>query len=126
MLNPKYSLDSNFLQALAIAEKNPGRYGNIRAATSAILFMATPHRGSKSAAILARFASLSNGSLAGLGISRLKGGIRSDLVEGLAWDSRVVKKIAKEFLPLTDGSIRFYSFIEDLITAPLKSRVSDL
>jgi hypothetical protein len=116
--------NSNFIQALAIAEGND-RYGDIRAATSAILFIATPHRGSESAALLANVASLANGSLAALGIPRLKGRIRSELVEPLGWDSGVLKKIAKDFKPLTTGSIKLYSFIEDLVTAPLEHRVSN-
>lgn len=38
-------------------------------------------------------------------------------------DDPVVTAIAQGFIPLTDGGIRFYSFIEDLVTVPLNKRV---
>jgi hypothetical protein len=109
---------------LSIANTNVKRFGSIRAATSDILFIATPHRGSKDAAFLAKLAGAFHGSLTTTGLSRFRGGIRADLIKDLIQDKKAVNKITKDFLPLTDGSIRFYSFIEDLTMKPLNSRVS--
>ena len=111
---------------MAIANSNLDRYGNIRALTSAILFIATPHRGSKDAALLANIAAVGQISLAGMGLSRVLGGIRIDLIKDLTQNESVVTKITEEFEPMTDGSIRLYSFIEDLATTPLNARVSPL
>ncbi|EPE26751.1 Ankyrin repeat-containing protein [Glarea lozoyensis ATCC 20868] len=112
-------------RALSIANTNVKRFGNIRAATSDILFIATPHRGSKEAAFLAKLAGVFHGSLTTTGLSRFRGGIRADLIKDLIQDEKAVKTITKEFIPMTDGSIRFYSFIEDLTMAPLNTRVVD-
>ena len=81
-------------------------------------------RGSDDAAVLKNIAALASASLATTGVTRLKGKIRADLIKALRKDDRVVTDIANDFAPRTDGQIRFYTFIEDLITPPLNKRVS--
>lgn len=49
--------------------------------------------------------------------------MRDDLIKSLRKDDEVVRGIANDFIPLTDGGIKFYSFVEDLVTVPLNKRV---
>ncbi|CAG8978660.1 hypothetical protein HYALB_00011756 [Hymenoscyphus albidus] len=111
------------LVALTKAHHTP-RYTPILAHTTAILFLATPHRGSLDAAFLANIATISNLSLSSTGVSRFKGRIRDDLIKGLRRDDEVVMGIARGFVPLT-GRMRFYSFVEEVGTVGLGRRVGD-
>ncbi|KAG9234012.1 ankyrin repeat-containing domain protein [Amylocarpus encephaloides] len=110
-------------KALTMANAPDCRQRNVRTSTSAIIFIATPHRGSEPAAILARAATIGNGGLVGTGISRFKGRTRDDLIRDLSLDSPVLIKINSDFGPMTDGSIKFYSFIEDLTATGLNTRI---
>jgi hypothetical protein len=86
--------------------------------------MATPHRGSDHAAILGAITKIMNLPFASTLINRFTGEIRDDLILGLKKDGPRIKKIATDFKDLTDGSIKFYSFIEMMKTKPLTRRVN--
>jgi hypothetical protein len=61
-------------------------------------------------------------NLALTGTSRFVGRMRSDLIENLKKDSKVLEDIATNFRKQTN-SFQIASFIEQDITPPLKSRV---
>ncbi|TVY80417.1 Protein SERAC1, partial [Lachnellula suecica] len=112
-------------KALTVARNDPARFGNIVESTSAIFFMATPHRGSDHAATLGAIAKIVNFPFAKSLINRLTGEIREDLILGLKKDGPGIRQIATDFSALTDGSIRFFSFIEMNKTKPLKRKIVD-
>ncbi|KAF4624556.1 hypothetical protein G7Y89_g13615 [Cudoniella acicularis] len=112
-------------EALAKAKLDSGRYGNLLASTSAIFFMATPHRGSETTPLPEVVATLINLPLKGSGIARFAGKARPDLIKPLQKDGDALTKYMKDFRPLTDGKIKFFSFIEDNITIGLTKRVVD-
>ena len=94
-------------------------YKNIQERTFAILFMATPHRGSGSA----DYASISTKILSGT-LPKPLGSIRSDLIKALRRDSKDLVNIGTEFKYFT-SVVRIYSFIEKTGTSYTGSRVSE-
>jgi ankyrin repeat domain-containing protein 50 len=109
------------IQALIIARLDAEDYGNIIDSVSAILFLATPHRGSGETQLPMVLASIANIALAGT--SRFIGSIRTDLIESLKRDSGDLKKISTDFRNQMEN-IRIASFIETRTTPPVKTRVS--
>lgn len=110
-------------KALTIASSDLARYGTIKESTTSIFFMATPHRGSSHAATLAKLAKVVNFPFANTLISRFTGQMRRDLISGLKNDNPKIKKIAIDFESLTDGSIKFFTFLEMMKTKPLRRKI---
>jgi hypothetical protein len=95
-------------------------YGNITDSVSAILFLATPHRGSGETQLPMVLARIANVALAGT--SRFIGRMRTDLIESLERDSGDLKGISTDFRNQM-GDMKIASFIETSITPPAKTRV---
>lgn len=88
--------------------------------TSAILFLATPHRGSGEAQLPIVLSNI--GNLALTGTSRFAGRFRTDLLKIVEKDSDELEEISINFRNQI-GDIEIASFIETLSTPPAKSRV---
>ncbi|KAH6672474.1 ankyrin repeat-containing domain protein [Halenospora varia] len=101
------------------------RYKNIKSSTSSIFFMAVPHRGNDHASIFSKIATVSNFALASTAASRAFGRTRSDLLKSLKKDDQSLTLLTGDFVPLTGEHIKFFSFIEDLTTRPLTTRIVD-
>ena len=95
-------------------------YNSILNSVTAILFLATPHRGSEETSIPFILSSILNIALTGT--SRLVGSMRSDLIKAIEKDSQILKDISTTFRNLT-RNIKVASFIEQKITPPSKKRV---
>ena len=83
----------------------------------AILFLATPHRGSDATQLPALL-----GSIVNLASSRFTLRVRTDLIEAIKKDSTTLKGISTDFRNQI-GQIKIASFVEQLIQFPAKSRV---
>lgn len=99
------------------------RYSEIRNSTQAILFLATPHRGSDHANMLATFRRILDLSLKGT--SRLTGRFRSDLVKGLERGGRELATIATDFRHHT-SALKIYSFLEQNTIIGLNTKVRNI
>jgi hypothetical protein len=108
------------IQALNISVIDSTRYSNLRVSIPAILFLATPHGGSDSAAMFASLGDIVNLSLTGT--SLFTGRVRSDLSKSLKKGSRELQSISRDFRHHTKD-IQIYSFIEQSLTKGLKTRV---
>jgi hypothetical protein len=109
------------IQALNISVVDSARYSNLRDSIPAILFLATPHGGSDSAAMFASLGDIVNLSLKGT--SLFTGGVRSDLLKSLKKGSKELQSISRDFRHHTKD-IHIYSFIEQSLMKGLKTRVS--
>jgi hypothetical protein len=98
-----------------------GHYKDIQKSCAGIIFLATPHRGSKEVGFPSLIANIAN--IATVGLSRFVGRARTDLVDALKRDANVLEQISIEFAdePL---NIKIASFIEQNITPPAKNRAS--
>jgi hypothetical protein len=105
-------------KALNITKVDDQRYAPILAATSAILFLATPHGGSATADFSSVLASIGNVALVG-GLPRF----RKDLIGSLKQNSKDLMDIARDFRNLTQG-IKIYSFFEKAKIVGLRDLVS--
>ena len=108
------------MQALNLALVDSEWHENIRTSTFAILFLATPHRGSDSAAILSLLAKIANVGLKGT--NRVTGHIRSGLIKTLEKDSAELKEIAGDFRSNL-REIKVASFIEQELTRVANKKV---
>lgn len=99
------------------------RYGEIRKAVPAIVFFATPHRGSSHADFFANVARVANVPLTGT--SRIYGTTRSGLIKSLGKQSKTLSEISMDFRHHTNGppGPKFYSFYETCSTRPLEEKV---
>jgi hypothetical protein len=111
-----------FLKALLIANEQNSRYEDILAATTAIVFLGTPHRGSKIADTARTVGDLANTFLRVTQVAAFTGAIRSDLVGALSLNSDKLQALAKSFHDQLDY-LRIVTFYEQMITPPLKSVV---
>ncbi|KAG4439950.1 hypothetical protein IFR05_004576 [Cadophora sp. M221] len=107
-------------KALTICVMEAKRYSNVLSSTDSILFLATPHRGSKPADMLATVAKLSNLPLP----TRLMGRTRHELVAALGRDSTSLFETSRQFRDLTDR-VKIYSFIEQRIIPPASELIVD-
>ncbi|KAH0536065.1 hypothetical protein FGG08_007031 [Glutinoglossum americanum] len=110
-------------EALTIAHLDAEDYDDITNSVSAILFLATPHRGSGGTRLPMVLATIANVLLTGT--SRFVGRTRTDLIETLKRDSGDLKGISTDFRNQM-GNMKIASFIETSITPPAKTRVSGL
>lgn len=113
---------SNIGQALVIARLDENDYGETRRAVVGILFLATPHRGSRATQYPDVLANVVNLALAGT--SGVTGRLRTELLAILSKDSEVLLKLATDFRNQI-SNIKVVSFIEQSTTPPFKIRVSD-
>ncbi|KAH6720716.1 ankyrin repeat-containing domain protein [Leptodontidium sp. MPI-SDFR-AT-0119] len=107
-------------KALTICVMESARYSNVLSSTDSILFLATPHRGSKPANLLAACAKISNIALP----TRLVGRTRHELVAALGKDSASLFETSRQFRDLTDR-VKIYSFIEQRIIPPASELIVD-
>jgi hypothetical protein len=105
-------------KALNITKVDDKRYAPILAATSTILFLATPHGGSATADFSSVLASIGNIALVG-GLPRF----RKDLIDSLKQNSKDLMDIARDFRNLTQH-IKIYSFFEKAKIVGLRDLVS--
>ncbi|SRR6266511_3045503 len=110
---------SNHL-AIIIAKIEDDLYSGILGATRAILFFGTPHRGSVTADLPQVMANVANLSLAGTGRR-----FRSDLLDDLKADSRILNDISNSFRTLSPR-FKIISFYETESTGPLRKLVRSL
>ena len=101
------------MQALVFACADPERFSCIGAATKSILFLATPHGGSKSANI---------GSLLSHVASLAFQNPSKRLLETLKYDSDILSRLSHEFR-LINSSFHIVSFYERRKTPGLNSLV---
>ena len=102
------------MQALVISHARPERYRNIEAPTRSILFLATPHGGSKSANI---------GSLLSHVASLAFQNPSKQLLETLKHDSNILSRLSQEFQKI-HSSFDIVNFYERRKTPGLNSLVS--
>ena len=101
---------------MILAHAKPGRYSGIEAATRSILFLATPHGGSRSAnigSLLSNFAALA--------FQRPS----KQLLEALKLDSHVLSQLSVEFRAI-HSSFTIVNFYERRKTPVLNSLVRTL
>jgi len=94
-------------------------YSNIRMHTSAILFLATPHRGADVAGMAAILANITNISLTSLAPN-----VRSDIIKSLKKEAPELRSLARDFRGQT-ANIRIASFFEEKRMLPFKERIVD-
>jgi hypothetical protein len=113
------------LKALLLASEAKNDNEDILAATKAIVFLGTPHRGSKIADTAKTVGDFANVLLRVTQAATFVGTIRSDLVNALSADSNKLEALARSFHNEFDhlGIVTFY---ERMITSPLKTVVSPL
>lgn len=109
------------MQAINLCVVDATRYSSILSCVDSILFLATPHEGSGSADLISGLAKIASIPV----ISRLTGQTRSDLIAALKRNSKPLFKISRAFKD-QPGKIKIFSFIEQKITPPLKTRVCSL
>jgi hypothetical protein len=109
------------VQAINIAVLHSNLYGDINNSCYGIVFLSTPHRGSKVTTFPNLLAGVAN--LATPGLSRLIGRSRSDLIKMLKKDADVLWNLSLDFSQRL-LKIKIASFVEDLITPPANVPVS--
>lgn len=111
-------------QAFNISVVDEETYGDIRKAVPAIVFFATPHRGSSYADFFSNVARAANVPLTGT--SRFSGKANSSLIKSLGNRSKTLSEISMDFRHHTSGppGPKFYSFYEKCTTPPLNQMVS--
>ncbi|KAH0562180.1 hypothetical protein GP486_003124 [Trichoglossum hirsutum] len=109
-------------KALITARLDAEDYGDITNSVSAILFLATPHRGSETTQLPKVLAEIAN--LALTGTSLFIGRNRTDLIGFLERDSEGLKRISTDFRNQM-GDMKIASFIETSITPPSRTRIVD-
>lgn len=109
------------IQAFNISHVDNERYGAIRRAVPAIVFLATPHRGSEYTEFFAKLARVVNVPLSGT--SRYTGKTRANLIKSLGKHSKTLSDISEDFRQHTEDR-KIYSFLEQASTPPLHEKVS--
>jgi len=109
-------------KAFNISVVDQERYGAIRSAVPAIVFFATPHRGSDYADFFTKVARVSNVPLTST--AGLTGKARYNLIKSLKKDSATLSDISIDFRHHTK-EIKIFSFLEQNSTPPLKEKVVD-
>ncbi len=104
------------MQALVSAHEDPKRYHDIAAATGAIIFLATPHRGSKTANI---------GSLLSHVASLAFQNPSKQLLETLKYNSNTLSQLSQEFREI-HSAFDIVNFYERRKTPGLSSLVRSL
>lgn len=109
-------------KALVLANKHKQHYEDILAATAAIVFFGTPHRGAKIAETGIALGDLANALLRISKVTPLTGTIRSDLMNTLKADCHKLQALSKSFHDQLDylGIVTFY---ERNLTKPLSTLV---
>jgi ankyrin repeat domain-containing protein 50 len=103
--------------AMIIAKIEDDLYSGILNTTRAILFFGTPHRGTVTADLPQVMANVANLRLAGTGRR-----FRSDLLDDLKADSRILNDISNSFRTLSPR-FKIISFYETESTGPLRKLV---
>ncbi|KAF1841306.1 uncharacterized protein K460DRAFT_419391 [Cucurbitaria berberidis CBS 394.84] len=111
-------------QALLLAKEPKSQYGDILAATTAVIFLGTPHRGSRIADTGKAVGDFANALLRVAQVTSLTGAIRSDLVSALSADSDSLQALATSFHDQLDH-LDIVTFYERKIAFPLSSLVVD-
>jgi triacylglycerol esterase/lipase EstA (alpha/beta hydrolase family) len=107
------------LQAFNIAVFEE-RYKPICAEVKAIIFFATPHRGSDYADFFSQLGHVINFSL--MGTSRFSGKTNVELIKSLSKQSPQLSEISQQFRHRTKY-LKIFSLIEDWVIPPLKDKV---
>ncbi|KAE8447059.1 hypothetical protein EG329_011194 [Mollisiaceae sp. DMI_Dod_QoI] len=107
-------------KAFNISVVDHDRYESIRKAVPAIVFFATPHRGSDYANFFAQFARIANVPLTVT--ARFSGRTRDELIKSLGKDSTTLSTISEDFRHHTKN-LKIYSFFETECTQPLKDLI---
>lgn len=110
-------------KALILANEQKNHFKDILSATTAIVFLGTPHRGSKVADTGKAVGDLANALLRITRVTNLTGPIRSDLVSALSAGSDALQALAKSFHDQLDY-LSIVTFYERRITSPLTGLVS--
>jgi len=108
-------------KAFNISVVDEDRYEIIRKAVPAIVFLATPHRGSDFADFFKGIAGLMNAPIIGTAYT---GKIRNDLIKSLSKHSTTLSAISQDFRRHTKD-LKIFSFLETMSTPPLKVKVVD-
>jgi len=110
------------LKGLITATLDSNDYNELRQSVKGILFLATPHQGSRSTKYPETLAKVVNFAIAGP--ARISGRLRTELLDILSKDSDTLTKIAVDFRNQM-SSIKIVSFLEQSNTPLLKERASD-
>lgn len=98
-------------QALLIARNESALYPDIIGSVSAILFLATPHRGSTYASYATILSRIAEAITTGSQVSRITGAMRTDLLKSLRTNEDELLRIAEDFRVHT-SSMKITSFLE--------------
>jgi hypothetical protein len=96
-------------------------FENIRKSCLGIIFLGTPHRGSKAVGFSTLLATIVN--VATIGSSRLFGRARTELLDNLEREAPILDSISGKFVEQT-RSIQIATFVEMNATPPAKDRVT--
>jgi hypothetical protein len=114
------------LQALVLAHEDNVRYGNILTATTAIVFLGTPHRGASGTTDIGKMVGgVINACLRISKSAGMTGTTRTDLLNTLSADSDALKDLATSFRNRLQ-SLEVVTFYETEITPPLAQLVRTL
>ncbi|KAF2738595.1 hypothetical protein EJ04DRAFT_541275 [Polyplosphaeria fusca] len=111
-------------QALLLANEPRNQFKDVLSATAAIVFLGTPHRGSKIAEAGKLVGSVANAVLRITQIANVTGSIRSDLISALRADSGNLQSLTESFHDQLDY-LKIATFYERQPTPPLQKLVVD-
>lgn len=109
-------------QALLLANAPKSHYQDILSATAAVVFLGTPHQGSKIADTGKAVGNIANAFLRITQITSVTGSIRGDLVSTLSAGSGKLQALALSFQQQLDY-LSIVTFYEQQFTFPLQSLV---
>ncbi|OCK76186.1 hypothetical protein K432DRAFT_437179 [Lepidopterella palustris CBS 459.81] len=112
-------------QAIILAHEDDGRYGDILAATYAIIFLGTPHKGASGTTDIGKVVgNIINACLYVSGSGGFAGTTRTDLLNTLSSDSEALKTLATSFRNRS-RNLEIVTFYETETTPPFTQLIVD-
>lgn len=100
-----------FNKAIVLAHETAAQYGPILASTTGVVFMGTPHRGSRLASWATILANVTNSLTLGQGV-------RNDLLRELRRNSDLLKDVSRQFVHRA-APLKIWTFVEQRLERPL-------